>query len=90
MSEQLKPQIKKIIVNALKLEVLPEEIGDSEMLFGESMDIDSIATLEIVTAIEGAFTIRVEDDELTAELFDSVCTLADYVAKKISIHSQAN
>ncbi len=85
MSAYLKEQIKCLIVTALELEVNPTEISDDEALFGGGMDLDSMATLEIVAAIEEAFGITVEDDELTAELFDSVDTLAAYVAGKQSV-----
>ena len=82
MSACLKKQIKCLIVTALGLDVNPAEISDDETLFGEGMDLDSMATLEIVAAIEEEFGITVEDDELTAELFDSVDALAEYVATK--------
>lgn len=82
MSECLKAQIKCLIVAALGLDVDPAEIPDDEALFSGGMDLDSIATLEIVAAIEEEFSITVEDDELTAELFDSVDALAKYVATK--------
>ena len=82
MSACLKAQIKCLIVAALGLDIDPAEIPDDEVLFGGGMDLDSMATLEIVAAIEEGFNITVEDDELTAELFDSVETLAEYVATK--------
>ena len=82
MSVCLKEQIKCLIVAALGLDVNPAEIPDDEALFGGGMDLDSMATLEIVAAIEEGFGITVEDDELTAELFDSVETLAEYVVGK--------
>lgn len=82
MSKCLKAHIKCLIVAALGLDVDPAEISDDETLFGGSMELDSMATLEIVAAIEEAFGITVEDDELTAELFDSVETLAEYVVGK--------
>ncbi len=83
MSECLKAQIKRLIVDALGLDVDPVEIPDDEALFG-GMDLDSMATLEIVAAIEEAFGITVEDDELTVELFGSIETLAEYVAGKVA------
>ncbi|MCY3665300.1 MAG: phosphopantetheine-binding protein [Gemmatimonadetes bacterium] len=82
MSAYLKAQIKCLIVAALELDVNPAEIPDDETLFGGGMDLDSMATLEVVATIEEAFDITVEDDELTSELFDSVETLAEYVAGK--------
>lgn len=82
MSECLNEQIKCLIVVALELDVDPTEIPSDEALFGGDMDLDSMATLEIIAAIEETFSITVEDDELTAELFDSVEALAEYVATK--------
>ena len=82
MSEFLKVQVKCLIVTALELDVDPAEIPDDETLFGGGMYLDSVATLEILAAIEEEFGITVEDDELTAELFDSVGMLAEYVATK--------
>lgn len=82
MSESLKVQIKCLIVTALELDVDPAEIPDDEALFGGGMDLDSMATLEIIAAIEEEFGITVEDAELTAELFESVEALAEYVATK--------
>ena len=82
MSDQLKAQIKHLIVATLGLDVDPAEIPDDETLFGGGMDLDSVATLEIIVAAEEAFGITVEDDELTVELFGSVETLAEYVASK--------
>ena len=81
MSDPLKEQIKHLIVAALGLDVDPAEISDDGALFG-GMELDSMATLEIVAAIEEEFGITVEDDELTVELFGSVETLAEYVAGK--------
>lgn len=81
MSDPLKAQIKHLIVAALGLDVDPTEIPDDEALFG-GMELDSMATLEIVAAIEEEFGITVEDDELTVELFGSVETLAEYVTGK--------
>ena len=85
--ERLNHRIKQLIVTTLGLEVTPEEIPDDEALFSGGMDIDSIATLEIVSAIEEEFGITVEDDELTVELFDSVATLAAYVTNKGGTHA---
>ena len=81
MSDPLKEQIKRLIVAALGLDVDPAEIPDDEALFG-GMELDSMATLEIVAVIEEEFGITVGDDELTVELFGSVETLAEYVAGK--------
>ncbi|MBT3274719.1 MAG: acyl carrier protein [Spirochaetales bacterium] len=79
----IKQQVKQTIVKALQLEVDPDEIPDDEALFGEGLDADSIATLEIVFALEQEFDIEVEDEELRVELFASVQSLVTYVIDKL-------
>jgi acyl carrier protein len=80
----VKERVKQTIVQALKLDLEIDEIADDEVLFGDGLDADSMAVLEIVFAIEEEFDIRVEDEELRVELFDSVRTLVEYVEEKLA------
>ena len=82
-NEHINRRIKEVIVEALDLQVYPEEISDDESLFGGGMGLDSTATLEIIFAVEEAFDIEVDDEELRIELFDSVSTLTQYVEQKL-------
>lgn len=79
-------RVKRLIVKALDLQVKPEEIPDDEAIFGGGLGLDSIATLEIVFAMEDEFGLEVEDDELQADLFDSVEALSKYVKRKLLEH----
>ena len=83
-NEHINRRIKEVIVEALNLQVHPEEISDDESLFGGGMGLDSTATLEIIFAVEEAFDIEVDDEELRIELFDSVRTLTQYVEQKLA------
>ncbi|MDP6775731.1 MAG: phosphopantetheine-binding protein [Candidatus Latescibacteria bacterium] len=81
--EHLARQIKHIIIRALKLNVEADEIGDDEIIFGDGIGADSTSTLEIVFAVEEAFGIEVEDEDLRVELFSSVRALRDFVEGKL-------
>ena len=81
--KELTGRIKQLIVRALSLPVDPEEIPEEEPLFGDGVGLDSVATLEIVFAVEEEFGIEVEDDDLRVELFASVATLAEYVRNRL-------
>lgn len=72
-------RIRQLVVAALELPVSPEAIGADEPLFGGDATVDSMGSLEIVAAIEREFALRIPDDDLRVELFDSVRTLAAYV-----------
>jgi acyl carrier protein len=76
-------RVKEVVVQALKLNIDPDEIADDESLFGEGLGADSTATLEIIFALEEEFDFEADDEELRVELFDSVRTLSQYVTEKI-------
>ena len=82
--EDLKRQIKELIVDRLKLEESPESIGDGDPLFGEGLGLDSIDALELVLGVEQEFGVKIDDEEVGAEALASVESLATFVASKRS------
>lgn len=82
---ELKARIKKLIVDRLKLEVNPADIGDQDPLFGNagnSLGLDSIDALELVLGIEQEFGVKIEDEEVGVEALSSVDALARFVQTK--------
>lgn len=80
---KLEAQIKQVIVQALELEIEPEAIADDELLLGDGLGADSIVMLQLVMALETHFAIDVEDEELRAERFVSVRSIAEFVRGKV-------
>jgi acyl carrier protein len=81
----LKPRIKNLLVERLKLEMEPSEIGDTDPLFGDfdgSLGLDSIDALELVLGIEQEFGVKIEDEEMGAEVLASVDSVAEFVRSK--------
>jgi len=79
---ELKEKIKRLIVDRLKLEMEPSEIGDADPLFGEGLGLDSIDALELVLGLEQEFGVKIEDEEVGAEALSSVDSLAQFVQEK--------
>lgn len=77
--EDIIERVKTTIVRVLKLEIAPEDIGTDDALFGGGLGLNSIATIEIIVALEEEFKIEVPDEDLRVELFDSVRAMAEYV-----------
>ena len=80
--QQLKSDIKELIVRALMLEeVKPAEIEDAAPLFGEGLGLDSVDALELAIEIERSFNVTIPDDEDNRKIFTSVDTLANYITE---------
>lgn len=80
--DELKLQIKETIISALQLEdVKPENIVDSEPLFGEGLGLDSIDALELGVALKKKFGVKFSSESAeTKKHFASVDALAEYIS----------
>jgi acyl carrier protein len=79
--DDLKLQIKKLIINALELEDLkPENIIDSEPIFGDGLGLDSIDALELGIALKKKFGVKFTSESAdNKKHFASVDALAAYI-----------
>lgn len=73
-------EIRTLVGSVVGAEVV-DGVGDEELLFERGV-IDSLQLLELVSALESRFAVRVEGDELTPENFGSLRALAGYVNRK--------
>ncbi len=82
--DALKTEIKEIIVSALSLEdIKPEDIQDSEPLFGEGLGLDSIDALELGVALKKHFGVKFSSEsEDNKAHFASVDALAAYIQEE--------
>ncbi len=56
-------------------------VTDSDSLLGNNV-VDSVAMVNLVTALEARFGIMIDDAELTPEHFDSVDAIVRLVSRK--------
>lgn len=54
-------------------------------LMGAMPEFDSMAVVSILTALEEYYDFVVDDDEINADVFESVGTLVEFVEQKLSI-----
>jgi acyl carrier protein len=77
---EVKQDIKRLIVKELDLRGKTEaDIADDLPLFGGGLGLDSLDALQLATALEERFDIRMPDDQESKGIFRSVETLAAYV-----------
>ena len=76
--------VKKVVLSVLEIEDRADSIGPDTELLGNVPELDSMAVVELVAALETHFGITIDDDEVDAELFESLTTLTAFVASKSS------
>jgi acyl carrier protein len=82
MREDLIYEAKKLIIDSLRIEgMTPEEIETDAPLFGEGLGLDSIDALQLVVAMEKDYGVVVPDAETGAIVFQSVRSMAGYIAE---------
>jgi acyl carrier protein len=74
--------VKTLLVETLGIEDRANMITSSTALFGNLPELDSLAVLELVTAIEDHFGIVVDDSEFTGDTFQTLGSLAAFIDGK--------
>jgi acyl carrier protein len=76
------------LTRILRDTLMPAEAGpryDPKMrLLGSVPGLDSIAVVSVLTAIENEFGFTVEDDEMSADVFETVGSLEEFVNNKLA------
>jgi acyl carrier protein len=72
---------KEVLIKYLNLEdITPDEIDDSEPLFGEEgLGLDSVDSIELVLAIEKEYGVKITDSKIYETVFSSVQSLLNYI-----------
>lgn len=79
----LNQEIKELIISSLELEdISPDDIGDSEPLFGEGLGLDSVDALELGIALKKKYGVKFSSENSdNKKYFASVEALAEYIKK---------
>lgn len=77
-------QIKSVLRDALQLDGRANAFTANTPLLGSVPELDSMGVVAVLTLIEERFDVTFDDSEITAEPFETVGTLADFVGSKVS------
>jgi len=81
--DALLPEVASLIVEALNLEMTPEEIEPDAPLFGEGLGLDSIDVLEIALVISKRYGFQLRSDNAdNVRIFASLRALTTYIASQ--------
>jgi acyl carrier protein len=79
------PIVKKtreILRSTLQLGAKADTLESSTPLLGNLPELDSMAVATLVAALEEGFDIYIEDDEISAETFETFGSLCNFVDEK--------
>jgi acyl carrier protein len=77
----LQRELATLFVQALNLDVAPEQINPDAPLYGEGLGLDSIDILEVALIVSKQYGIQLRaDSQENQQIFRSLRHLAEYIA----------
>ena len=77
-------EVTNILADVLSLGERKNSLKADSVLLGNVPELDSMAVVNVITALEDHFGITVDDDEISAQTFETVGTLTDFVEQKLA------
>ncbi len=77
-------EVVRVLDDTLNLKRSVAALPEDAPLLGGIPELDSMAVLTVLTAIEERFGFTVEDDDISADTFATVGSLCDYVQTKLA------
>jgi acyl carrier protein len=72
-------EVKNLVAETLGIEDRIDSMDASTPLLGEMPELDSLSVVEIAAGIEGRFNFQVDGTNFTAEVFETLGSLAAFV-----------
>lgn len=75
-------RVRNVLRDALQLGARADTLVEQSPLLGAIPELDSMAVVNVITMIEDEFGIVVEDEDVSADMFETIGSLTAYVARK--------
>jgi len=76
--------IKTILIDVLSLGDAGLSLDANSALLGSIPELDSMAVVNLMTALEEHFGITIDDDEISASTFETLGSLDAFVQQKLA------
>jgi acyl carrier protein len=76
--------VRDILSDVLSLGDRKNSLNADSGLLGSIPELDSMAVVNVITALEESFDITVEDDEISAKTFETLGSLTSFVEQKLA------
>ena len=84
-NEQTLNGVRAVLTRSLQLGNRGGALERSTPLLGNLPELDSMAVVHMLAALEEQFGIVVEDDDVSGETFSTFGSLADFVESKLAV-----
>jgi acyl carrier protein len=78
-------EVRNILSDVLALNERKNSLNKDSALLGSIPELDSMAVVNVLTALEEYFGITIEDDEISATTFETLGSLAMFVEHKLAV-----
>jgi acyl carrier protein len=78
-------EVKNVLGEVLKLGNGARQFDADTALFGAIAEFDSLAAVAVIATLEDRFGFVFEDDEITADVFETVGSLTRFIERKLTI-----
>ena len=75
-------EVKSVLVSTLGLDDRAPSLRAETPLLGSLPELDSLAVVQLVYALEDRFGLTINDDEVSADIFETLGTLADFIENR--------
>jgi len=76
--------VKSLLARSLQLGPRAEALTAASPLLGALPELDSMAVVTILTALEEHYGFTVDDDEISADTFATLGSLTEFVQRKLN------
>jgi acyl carrier protein len=76
--------VKATVIETLELRDHEATISHDTLLFGSMPELDSLALIDLITALEIRFGFEMDGDDISADVFESVGSLAAHIEQRLS------
>jgi acyl carrier protein len=81
--QDVQSEVLRVLDEVLGLGGRANTFGRETRLLGAVPELDSMAVVSLITALEQKFGITVDDDDIGGDAFASVGALVDFVAERL-------
>jgi acyl carrier protein len=77
-------ELKALIGEVLQISDRMDKLGENDVLLGGIPEFDSMAVVSLLTVIEENYGVMIDDDEVSADNFETIGSLLQFVNSKVA------